>query len=992
MARRPITIPEYDQPRGAAPLPNLRQDGKVLDFTVVGEGLNKLATGLSARQETTDDADALNAYALAQQDWAKIRYDPENGVFARKGAAALDVEHYAERNAKDISERWSQGLSTSAKEKFAKMWTRSLIQDRESISRHVLKEVDTYKANTATAVIDTAISTGIVGMDEPGGLERAKSEIMGAVLFQHKGASREVQRAALDQAFSKLHSSVITHKAPNNAFEAAEYLKQNKGEMIASDYMTAVRTLRPHLDAARIDDLATRTIDGAAPSTELYRHSFPEIYGGAGGGAVPGTDTPSPSPRAGVPSTTRATPGRKGRLAPETVYSLIPPNAIPEGHTRAAFMAMIKQESGFNPNDVTYNPHLDNPNSWQMRSKDGSPGGGTVVGLTQVMVHNARTISRELGDGLMKDKSTAEIIETLKDPAINLRYGAHQFSKSLKRFNGDIEATLVHYNSGRGEQFLKAGRDYRVIPHGKKLYGGMTAREQTMDYVNKVMRNYGASLASGSFPKTSATFTGFVPREELAAIDSRVAPYVKGPGISVRSVKTEKVAVAGFEQQAADGPRTIASKEDTEGMSEAHMPINDLEPDVKQGLDGIIIDLPKGSEKKGQFVVDEATGPTAVKVEGDEDFIARVAELAGKSGMTFDPETRVLSRTAMGETEDAIVKDPREGDFASPVPTSHPTVRADSSLEAQIERAKEITNPRDRTEVIKALRARHELVLKAEREQLNGIKSDLWKKALKGEPISREEYEAVGLEYSNALQKYAETKAAGRKPTTDYATWTKLQFMSDEQLAKLDPFVHRNELSDKHFEELTKMIKAARGDGSSGVKAETSATGSILERTARSLGVKDNAEVYQKLGRSFDAEIDAFVTREKKNPTATQKQEIMDRLTTQVIDAGWMWNSSTPVYQIKRGEKVEVDDIKMEATQIPRSVHVAMDTAFKTSFKRAVSEDQSKQIYGAYLVAQQGGVPKAPKWFEDQVKKMDPEANVDQAYVDWVLRAVGGSR
>lgn len=68
------------------------------------------------------------------------------------------------------------------------------------------------------------------------------------------------------------------------------------------------------------------------------------------------------------------------------------------------------------------------------------------------------------------------------DVAENIRFGTDYFKAMLKKFNGDIEASLIAYNAGvsNADKWLQSGRDYSVLPD----------RKQTEDYAKTILKNY----------------------------------------------------------------------------------------------------------------------------------------------------------------------------------------------------------------------------------------------------------------------------------------------------------------------------------------------------------------------------------------------------------------------------------------------------------------------------------------------------------------------
>jgi hypothetical protein len=125
-----------------------------------------------------------------------------------------------------------------------------------------------------------------------------------------------------------------------------------------------------------------------------------------------------------------------------------------------------------------------------------SPAG--ALGLMQVMPETAAEIAVELKDDEFLQLSPKERSDYLKRPDVSLRYGTYYLNKQLKKYNGDLEAALIAYNAGPGnaDAWLKAGRDYDVLPK----------KEETQPYVQKIFSTLGVDAVSArANPKLLAT-------------------------------------------------------------------------------------------------------------------------------------------------------------------------------------------------------------------------------------------------------------------------------------------------------------------------------------------------------------------------------------------------------------------------------------------------------------------------------------------------------
>ena len=127
------------------------------------------------------------------------------------------------------------------------------------------------------------------------------------------------------------------------------------------------------------------------------------------------------------------------------IENLIQTHAQAQGVDPALVRAMMKQESGGNPNAV-------------------SPAG--AGGLMQLMPATARRFG----------------VQNRFDPAQNIAGGVKYLAWLLERFKGDKTKAVAAYNAGEG---------------AVDKYGGVPPYRETRDYVSKVMGNYQRQKVEG---------------------------------------------------------------------------------------------------------------------------------------------------------------------------------------------------------------------------------------------------------------------------------------------------------------------------------------------------------------------------------------------------------------------------------------------------------------------------------------------------------------
>ena len=120
-------------------------------------------------------------------------------------------------------------------------------------------------------------------------------------------------------------------------------------------------------------------------------------------------------------------------------------------------MALIRQESGFQPN---------------ARSRVGA------LGLMQLMPETAR---RTWGKGHSRK------VNSLFDPRTNVRVGAQYFQQLVRQFEGDVDLSLAAYNAGT-EKVDEWRKRYPVTD--RALFLDLIPFAETRNYVALIARNY----------------------------------------------------------------------------------------------------------------------------------------------------------------------------------------------------------------------------------------------------------------------------------------------------------------------------------------------------------------------------------------------------------------------------------------------------------------------------------------------------------------------
>jgi hypothetical protein len=244
--------------------------------------------------------------------------------------------------------------------------------------------------------------------------------------------------------------------------------------------------------------------------------------------------------------------------------------------------------------------------------------------------------------------------------------------------------------------------------------------------------------------------------------------------------------------------------------------------------------------------------------------------------------------------------------------------------------------------------------------------------------------EQVGPAYASSIRNYLKQVNAGKKVETDWGVYSKIAGMSDEEVSKLDPMTVRDKLSDQEFNRVVTFVRQGREGlerASAGTKklAETRSTTALIDASAGAY-FKDKPEMRAQFGAKVDAWVDEQFAATQKNPTATEKQEYIDRL---LIKGDFA--KGERVTALRPGEQVDLSAIDMDDLAVPPYVINKIRSQAPTT-----TEEQVKDVFAAYAIGEQGGVAIAPTWARDMaVRQLTKngitvsEKNINNLFTKW---------
>jgi len=153
-----------------------------------------------------------------------------------------------------------------------------------------------------------------------------------------------------------------------------------------------------------------------------------------------------------------------GLSYPTTYGHLVADECRQRGVDPLLFLALTRQESGFDSEAVSY---------------------AGATGLTQVMPATGADIARALGESGYRP-------EMLTRPVVSVRYGVYYLGMLLDRYHRDWIAALVGYNAGPGK-LSRWTNDEPIADHD--LFYETLPLQQPQDYIRLIYQNYSTYVA-----------------------------------------------------------------------------------------------------------------------------------------------------------------------------------------------------------------------------------------------------------------------------------------------------------------------------------------------------------------------------------------------------------------------------------------------------------------------------------------------------------------
>lgn len=252
-------------------------------FSMRGPDASGLARGMEQAENAVlrhvqKERDNANRAAILEAekqltDWQhNTLFNPQTGVYTRKGKNALDVTN---TTLTQFEEAQSKIASTLASEEQRAMFSQIAAQRRESISRELNRyeygERQGYYDDVDRGQLETAMQGAALHYNNPEKVafyQRSAQEVLKAQA-ERKGLPPEMQQAMLLKANSGMSSAVISRMVDDDPYKAKSYFQTAQEGMTAEGQVQISRLIDREIKSREIEARQMQAIARAELSTRV---------------------------------------------------------------------------------------------------------------------------------------------------------------------------------------------------------------------------------------------------------------------------------------------------------------------------------------------------------------------------------------------------------------------------------------------------------------------------------------------------------------------------------------------------------------------------------------------------------------------------------------------------------------------------------------------------------------------------------------------------
>lgn len=270
-------IPTFDGPQVAQRgLGAPTVGGQGPDNSGLQRGLAQIgqATQQYVEQERAKaDTAALMAADQQLEQWQqKTFFDPDAGVYTKKGSAALDITNQTIGQFEQQQAKIGESLKN---ERQRARYNELVMRRRQSLSgdlnRYEYRERENYYDDVERGQVETAMQGAALNYNDPDKIGYYQSKMIAVLQSQgqRKGLPPEMQQAMLLKANSGMSSAVISRMVDDDPYKAKSYFQTAQEGMTAEDQVQISRLIDREIKSREIEARQMQAIARAELSTRV---------------------------------------------------------------------------------------------------------------------------------------------------------------------------------------------------------------------------------------------------------------------------------------------------------------------------------------------------------------------------------------------------------------------------------------------------------------------------------------------------------------------------------------------------------------------------------------------------------------------------------------------------------------------------------------------------------------------------------------------------
>lgn len=229
--------------------------GVAPDNSGIEQGLRSFQRGAeilaSRSREQADTASIMDADRKLTEWQQSTMFNPEGGVYTRKGAAALDITNQTLSQFEETQAKIGQTLtSEQQRARYAQIVAGRRTSLSNELNKYEFTQREQYYDDTAEGQRKSAIQGAALYADDPQQLAyyQTKMNIVEGAEAQRKGLPAELAEQKRLEANTRLNGAVIEQLAARDPMKAREYFTSNAINMTADAQIKAAEMLKPLID------------------------------------------------------------------------------------------------------------------------------------------------------------------------------------------------------------------------------------------------------------------------------------------------------------------------------------------------------------------------------------------------------------------------------------------------------------------------------------------------------------------------------------------------------------------------------------------------------------------------------------------------------------------------------------------------------------------------------------------------------------------------